>query len=78
MSATIQLREGDMFAQPSDLIIIPCSTGAAITRMVAEKLRSFEIDPPRSVMALGDVEFRLFNGGSRIAAYVGYAASVLV
>jgi hypothetical protein len=77
MSATIQLRDGDMFAQPADLIIIPCSTAATITNRVAERLRSLEISPPRKRMNLGDVEFALFEGGSSISTYVGYAASVV-
>lgn len=76
MSATIQLRLGDMFVQPADLIIIPCSTGATITSRVAASLRSFQIDPPRKLLNLGEVEFRLFEGASSLAAYVGYAASV--
>lgn len=76
MSSTIQLREGDMFAQPADLIIIPCSTGASVTEMVASRLRSFDIVLPRRPMRLGDVEFLLFERASSIATYVGYAASV--
>jgi hypothetical protein len=76
MGATIQLRQGDMFAQPADLIIIPCSTGPTIAGGVAERLVDFDISPPRSPMNLGDVKFNLFDGASSIATYVGYAASV--
>jgi hypothetical protein len=76
MVATIQLRKGDMFAQPADLIIIPCSTGATITQRVAERLETFDIEPPHKIMNLGDVEFSLFVRASSIATYVGYAASV--
>jgi hypothetical protein len=76
MTGTVQLREGDMFAQPTDLIIIPCSTAGTVTRMVAERLRAFNIVEPRKLMDLGDVEFHFFEGATNIAAYVGYAASV--
>src|SRR5262245_42188017 len=48
--STIQLRQGDMFAQPTDLIIIPCSTGGTITPTVAEALEAFDIRGPRGYM----------------------------
>ncbi|MFL9826180.1 toll/interleukin-1 receptor domain-containing protein [Rhodoplanes sp. SY1] len=74
---TIQLRQGDMFAQPTDLVIIPCSTVPTITPRVAERLAALRIAPPTGAMSLGDVRFGLFEGGTSIAAYVGYAASVI-
>ncbi|MBB5045524.1 hypothetical protein HNR60_000253 [Rhodopseudomonas rhenobacensis] len=77
MTATIQLREGNMFAQPSDLIIIPCSTGGSITSHVAQELENFDISPPPEAMQLGEVKFEIFRGAANIATYVGYAASVL-
>jgi hypothetical protein len=76
MRSTILLRQGNMFAQPSDLIIVPCSTGGTITAAVAEQLRNFDIRWPRGVSNLGDVKFELFEGASNIATYVGYATSV--
>src|ERR1700761_4020015 len=76
MKSTIQLRQGDMFAQPTDLIIIPCSTGGTITRAVAEQLHEFDIRWPEGYSNLGDVKFELFKGASNIATYVGYATSV--
>jgi hypothetical protein len=76
MKSTIQLRQGDMFAQPTDLIIIPCSTFGTVTRAVADQLCEFDIQWPRDVSNLGDVKFELFEGASNIATYVGYATSV--
>jgi len=76
MAATIQLRKGDMFAQPSDLIIIPCSTAATITSRVADQLKHFKISPPRKRMRPGQVDFNIFKDAANIATYVGYAASV--
>jgi hypothetical protein len=76
MKSTIQLRQGDMFAQPTDLIVIPCSTGGTITATVAKQLEEFDIQWPRGYSNLGDVKFELFKGASNIATYVGYAASV--
>ncbi len=54
MASTIQLRQGDMFAQPADLIIIPCSIAATITGAVAKRLKALNISPPRSYMNLGE------------------------
>jgi TIR domain len=76
MKSTIQLRQGDMFAQPTDLIIIPCSTVGTITDSVAKQLEEFDIEGPRGHSNLGDVKFELFKGASNIATYVGYATSV--
>jgi hypothetical protein len=76
MRSTIQLRQGNMFAQPTDLIIIPCSTGGTVTRFVAEQLKAFDIQWQRGYSDLGDVKFELFKGASNIATYVGYASSV--
>jgi TIR domain len=76
MESTIQLRQGDMFAQPTDLIVIPCSTAGTITRRVGKQLEEFNIEWPRGISNLGDVKFELFKGASNLATYVGYAASV--
>lgn len=76
MQSTIQLRQGDMFAQPTDLIVIPCSTGGTITQSVANQLREFDIEWPRGYSDIGEVKFELFKGASNIATYVGYATSV--
>jgi hypothetical protein len=76
MKSTIQLRQGDMFAQPTDLIVIPGSTGGTITSVVAKQLHEFNIQWPRGYSNLGDVKFELFEGASNLATYVGYAASV--
>ncbi|WP_256808683.1 MULTISPECIES: TIR domain-containing protein [unclassified Bradyrhizobium] len=76
MKSTIQLRQGDMFAQPTDLIVIPCSTGGTVTGAIASQLEQFDIKWPTGYSNLGDVKFELFNGASNIAAYVGYATSV--
>jgi hypothetical protein len=64
-----------MFAQPTDLIVIPCSTGGTITATVAKQLEDFDIQWP-GYLNFGDVKFELFKGASNIATYVGYAASV--
>lgn len=74
--AKVQLRLGDMFDGPSDMVVLPCSTAGTITSFVREKLAHFRIPFPEPKMELGDVRVMPFEGGENIAQYVAYAASV--
>jgi hypothetical protein len=74
--ATIQLKLGDMFDGPSDLIVLPCSTAGTITSFVRERLIHHRIPYPNPGMKLGDVVVLPFEGGENIAQFVAYAASV--
>lgn len=74
--STVELRLGDMFDGPSDLIVLPCSTAGTITSFVREKLVHHRIPYPRPGMELGDVQVLPFEGGENIAQYVAFAASV--
>jgi hypothetical protein len=76
MSGRVQLRQGDMFDGPSDLIVIPCSTIPTVTPSVFDRLKHFRIDVPTAPMSLGEVVVRPFAGAENIASYVAYAASV--
>jgi hypothetical protein len=72
----VELRLGDMFDGPSDLIVLPCSTVGSVTPFVREKLRNYRIPYPKPVMNLGDVQVHPFEGGENIAQFVAYAVSV--
>lgn len=72
----VQLRLGDMFDGPSDLIVLPCSTAGTITSFVREKLIHHRIPYPKPGMELGDVHILPFEGGENIAQFVAFAASV--
>lgn len=76
LKARVKLRLGDLFDGPSDLIVLPCSTGGDITDFVDNHLRYFKIPFPKPGMELGDVEIMPFEGGENIAQYVAFAASV--
>lgn len=76
MAATIKLRLGNLFDGPSDLIVLPCSTGGTVTGFVARSLAHYSIPHPREGMKLGEVEIMPFEGGENIAQYVAFAASV--
>lgn len=74
---TVELRNGDMFDGPSDMIVLPCSTAGTITPFVQEKLTYYGI-PARLKrgLPLGDVRVYPFIGGENIAQFVAYAVSV--
>src|SRR6266516_6667289 len=73
---TVELKHGDIFDGPSDLIVLPCSTGGTITGFVRERLVHHNIPYPKPGMKLGDVSIMAFDGGENIAQYVAFAASV--
>jgi len=77
MAPLVRLRLGDIFDGPSDLIVLPCSTGGTITRFVAEALRNYRLPHPARSYELGEVDIRPFSGGENIAQYVAFAASVV-
>jgi hypothetical protein len=72
----VQLKMGNMFDGPSDLIVLPCSTSGTITPFVRDRLAHHKIPFPKPGMKLGDVSIMPFKGGEHIAQYVGFAASV--
>lgn len=72
----VQLKLGDMFDGPSDLIVLPCSTAGTITSFVHRRLLHHKIPYPKPGMQLGDLAIMPFEGGENIAQYVAYAASV--
>lgn len=75
--AIVQLKLGDMFDGPSDLIVLPCATGGAITDFVRQRLIHHRIPYPNPGMKLGDVSIMPFQGGENIAQFVAFAASVV-
>lgn len=77
MSGVVRLRLGDLFDGPSDLIVLPCSTGGTVTDFVANRLLAYTIPRPRRGMLLGEVDIQEFGGAENIAQYVGFACSVL-
>jgi hypothetical protein len=78
VSGIIELRKGDLFDGPSDLVVLPCSTVPTVTRFVADHLSNFDIRAPKRRMLPGEVVIEPFRGSENIAAYVAFAASVTV
>ncbi len=76
MPAVVELRLGDLFNGPSDLIVLPCSTSGTVTRFVADRLIEYSIPKPRRGLKLGDTDIVPFAGAENIAQFVAFAASV--
>lgn len=76
MGANVKLRLGNLFDGPSDLVVLPCSTGGTVTGFVARSLAQYSIPHPKVGMKLGEVEIMPFEGAEHIAQFVAFAASV--
>lgn len=76
MAATVKLKLGNLFDGPSDVIVLPCSTGGTVTGFVARSLSHYSLPHPAPGMRLGEVEILPFEGGENIAQFVAFAASV--
>jgi hypothetical protein len=74
--ARVQIRQGNLFDGPSDLIVLPCNTEGGITLFVSRYLEHFKIPSPKESFALGEVEILPLVGAEQIAQYVAFAASV--
>lgn len=74
---TVELKLGDMFDGPSDLIVLPCSTAGTVTPFVYDKLSRHRIMVrPERKLILGDLHVHPFVGVENISQFVAYAASV--
>lgn len=73
--SSILLRAGDMFDDPADMIVLPCSTAGTVTSFVRARLARYRLPDP-GPMNPGAVAVLPFEGGENIAQYVAFAASV--
>ena len=76
MSATAQIRPGNVSDAPADLIVLPCSTQGTMNGPVAGRSPSFAIPVPRDHMELGEVDVRPIECGRDAPKVVAFAASV--
>ncbi|MFZ1683021.1 MAG: toll/interleukin-1 receptor domain-containing protein [Candidatus Zixiibacteriota bacterium] len=76
MTAIVKVKLGDLFDGPSDLIVLPCSTGGTVTGFVGSRLSAHSLPHPKAGMKLGEIEIVPFEGGENLAQFVAFAASV--
>ncbi|NEQ98069.1 MAG: TIR domain-containing protein [Cyanothece sp. SIO2G6] len=74
--AYVKLKFGNLFDEPTDLVVLPCSTGGTVTNFVANHLREYDIPHPRPGMHLGDVDVQPFDGAENVAQFAAFVASV--
>jgi len=74
--AYVKLKLGNIFDEPTDLVVLPCSTGGSVTNFVANHLREYNIPHPRGEMSLGDVDILPFDGAENVAQFAAFAVSV--
>ncbi|MCA9248863.1 MAG: toll/interleukin-1 receptor domain-containing protein [Planctomycetales bacterium] len=72
----VKLKLGNLFDEPTDLVVLPCSTGGTVTNFVANHLREYDIPRPRPGMRLGDVDILPFEGAENVAQFAAFAVSV--
>jgi hypothetical protein len=65
-----------MFDGPSDLMVVPCATGGAVTGFVGERMRRFALPEVPAPLALGELRLLPLAGADHVAQFVAYAASV--
>jgi hypothetical protein len=77
MIAKVQIRHGNMFDGPSDMIVLPCNTQGGSTPFVIDHLQHFRIPLPKTSFDFGEVDILPLTGGENIAQYVAFSASVM-
>ena len=75
--AYVKLKFGNIFDEPTDLIVLPCSTVGSVTKFVANHLREYNIPRPRAGTYLGDVDIQPFSGAENVAQFAAFAVSVI-
>lgn len=73
--ASVKLQLGNLFDEPSDLIVLPCSTERTVTNFVAAYLEQYGIPGPDS-MELGRVDVQPCDHDNAVSPLVAFAASV--
>lgn len=73
---TVQIKLGNLFGEPTDLIVLPCNVHGGVTPFVSAALRSYALPEPPPV-ALGGIHVVPMVGAENVAQYAAYAASVL-
>lgn len=74
--AYVKLKLGNLFDEPTDLVVLPCSTGGTVTNFVLNHLREYSIPHPRTGMSLGDIDILPFDGAENVAQFAAFAVSV--
>lgn len=71
-----QLKQGSIFDQKCDIVIIPCNSHGGVTHSVENDLIGYGLPTTISISNPGEVTFEICPKHFTISAMIGYAASV--
>lgn len=74
----LKLKEGSVFDEKCDLLVLPCDSGGGVTQWVQDEVMESELPLPRKKIPFGRVLFLTTEARYTKADFVGYAASVNV
>ena len=74
--ATVQIKRGNLFDIPADMVVLPCNVQGGVAPFVLSALRHYALPEPPPI-ALGSIHVVSAIGIENIAQYAAFAASVL-
>ncbi|OYU45297.1 MAG: hypothetical protein CFE44_08230 [Burkholderiales bacterium PBB4] len=72
----LKLKEGSVFDEKCDLLVLPCNSGGGVTQWVEDEVRENELPLPQKQIPFGRVLFLPTDARYAKADFLGYAASV--
>lgn len=72
----LKIREGSVFDDKCDLLVLPCDSGGGVTRWVRSEIESNNLPFPSTKIPYGKVLFLPTNARYPKADFIAYAASV--
>jgi TIR domain len=72
----LKIKEGSVFDDKCDLLILPCDSGGSITRWVQSEIQDNNLPFPNKKIPYGELLFVPTEARYAKADYIGYAASV--
>ena len=76
----VVVRNTDLFSEPADMLVLPCSRSGTISSNIEEKIAQFGIPGPyrgpQRAAILGQIEVYDAEPGSQVARYVCWAVTV--
>jgi len=74
--ANVHLRNGNIFDNASDLVLLPCSAKGTISKFAEQHVKNYNLERPEP-MPLGQIKVHPFTGSGTITKYYAWCASVL-
>jgi hypothetical protein len=72
----LKIKEGSVFDEKCDLVVLPCDSGGGVTQWVSNEIRNNNLPFPSTRIPYGEVLFLSTNARYPKADFIAYAASV--